>query len=81
MNLKNIKYQNVKGIKKKQVMENKKNRWGWVIIAAFTARTARDAKNKKKWKKIYQKIGDIDLDDILNKKKDNELYELLKKYK
>ena len=37
-------------------------------------------KKEKKKKKTNKKIGDIDLDDILNKKKDNDLDELLKKY-
>ena len=35
---------------------------------------------KEKKKKKNTKIGDINLDDILNKKKDNDLEELLKKY-
>ena len=35
---------------------------------------------KEKKKKKNSKIGDINLDDILNKKKDNDLEELLKKY-
>ena len=35
---------------------------------------------KEKKKKKNKKIGDINLDDILNKKKDNDLEELLKKY-
>jgi len=37
-------------------------------------------KAKKEKKKKKNKIGDINLDDILNKKKDNDLEELLKKY-
>ena len=35
---------------------------------------------KEKKKKKNKKIGDINLDDILNQKKDNDLEELLKKY-
>ena len=35
---------------------------------------------EKKKKKTNKKIGDIDLDEILNKKKDSDLEELLKKY-
>ena len=46
-------------MKKKIGYGEKKNRWGWVIIAAFTARTARDAKNKKKWEKRYRKCDNI----------------------
>jgi hypothetical protein len=47
-----INNQNVKWIKENIGEGEKKSRWGWVIIDAFRARTARDAKNKKKWKKI-----------------------------